>query len=476
MKAAVRLVMASSLAAVFSVYVLQTLDLERKSYGEGPILAMAERMRNEQISSAWLKGPDYTLSCYGPAYYYVCEWAERIGGWRHSILPGRLVSLAASLTIAALAAVVAARQTHSIELGLLASLAFVASPTVAYWMPYARVDMLALLASLGAYASLGTSRRNIVAAAALLAAGSLAKPTAALSALPILAHLTVCRRRRDALVFAICAVAFAAGAWSVVHWSSDGFFSTAVWNGNRNRMIPWRGFAFGYQFLCSPLGTSAMIAAAYMLITEPAKAVRSLWCLGFLLSYGTSVATVCKHGSDQNYFLETALLASMVVATAAQRLASVAPGRALTALSLLALVVGVPWLRECKHRARAVVKPCEEYVRVQSWLRDEPADVGLLADGECVDVALAAGQRPWVNDSFIYMLLVDNGTLDEQELVNAIKYGRIKWLLLHSTLDDHLNKTTRASQVWPAGVIGAMQEHFELVEHVGETYVYRHRP
>jgi hypothetical protein len=385
------------------------------------------------------------------------------------------VSLAATLTIAALTAWVATRQTRSFDWGLLASLVFLASPTVAYWLPYARVDMLALLASLGAYAAIGTKTRSVVAAAALVAAGSLVKPTAALSALPIVAHLAACRRWRDALVFALFVGAFAAAAWSAVQWSSGGFFLTAVLSGNRNKMIPWRGYSYGYQFLASPLGTSATIVAVYLWVTEPAKTVRSLWCLGFLLSFGTSVVTVCKHGSDQNYFLETALLASMVVASGAAALAAVAPRRTLVALGGLALVLALPSLRECRLLARTLGKPCEEFARVQELLRDEPADVGLLADGECVDVALAAGHRPWVNDSFLYMLLVGNGTLDERELVKAIRLGRIKWLLMHSTVEDHREKKSRTSQVWPSRAIDAMQRHYELVEHVGETYVYRHR-
>src|SRR5579864_7201074 len=41
-------------------------DLNHKSYGEGPILAMVERMRSEEISAAWMNQPPYTLSCYGP--------------------------------------------------------------------------------------------------------------------------------------------------------------------------------------------------------------------------------------------------------------------------------------------------------------------------------------------------------------------------------------------------------------------------
>ncbi len=476
LKVTVRLLLGASLAAVISVYALQTFDLERKSYGEGPILATIERMRSEPVSAEWLRAPDYTLSCYGPVYYWAFDLAARIGDSRHSIIPGRLVSLAAALAIAALAAWVARRETRSVELGLLAPLAFLVSPTASYWMPYARVDMLALLATLGAYAALGPKRKSVVTAAALIAAGSLVKPTCALAALPIVAHLVAWRRWRDAAIFPLVVPALGAVAWGAVQWRSRGFFLTGVLAGNRNQMIPWRGYAYGYEFLASPLGTTAMLIVVYLLVTEPAKAVRSLWCLGFLLSLGTSFVTVCKNGSDHNYFLDPALLASFVVAVCgATRLSAAQPLRTLVALAGLAVVLTLPSAREIKVVVRSLDAPTEEYARVEALLREEPADVGLLADGECVDVALAAGHRPWVNDSFLYMLLVANGTLDERELLDAMRQGRIKWLLLHNSIDRQIEKMARKSRVWPAEVILIMRQHYELVEHTGETYVYRHQ-
>jgi len=476
LKVTARLLLGASLAAVIAVYALQTFDLDRKSYGEGPILATIERMRSEPISAEFLRAPDYTLSCYGPVYYWVFDLAARIVHSRHSIIPGRLVSLAAALAIAVLTAWVVRRETRSVELGLLAPLAFLVSPTVSYWMPYARVDMLALLATLGAYAALGPKRTSVVTAAALIAAGSLVKPTCALAALPLVAHLIVWRRWRDAVVFSLIVVVLGAAMWGAVQWYSRGFFLTGVLTGNRNRMIPWRGYAYGYEFLASPLGTAAMLIAVYLLVTEPAKAVRSLWCLGFLLSLGTSFVTVCKNGSDHNYFLDPALLASFVVAKCgATRLSAVQPQRALAALAGLAVVLTLPSAREIKVVVQSLDEPSEEYVRVQELLREEPTDVGLLADGECVDVALAAGHRPWVNDSFLYMLLVANGALDERELLDAMRQGRIKWLLLHNSIDRQIEKMARNSRVWPADVILTMQKHYELLEHTGETYVYRHR-
>lgn len=475
LRIAARTLLAGALVAVAADYLLRVFDLSRKSYGEGPILALVERMRTEPISAEWLRGPDYTLSCYGPAFYLAFDLASRAGAWPASIVPGRMVSLLAALATAGLAVWAVRRRTQSLELGLLAALVFLASPTVSYWMPYARVDMLALFFALAAYIAVGPSRASVIAAAAMVAAGSLAKPTIALAAGPILAHLLINRRTRDAVTFAVLVPALGGAAWCAAQWLSHGFFLSAVLSGNRNPMLPWRGYAYGYAFLASPLGTAAGITAAWLLISEPAKTWRSLFGLGFLASLAVSVVIVCKQGSDHNYFLEPALLGSLLIAAyGAPRLCAMSPTRATVTLAALAVVLAIPSVREVKTRLRQPRMP-EEYASVGERLRADAADVGVLADGEWIDAALAAGHAPLVNDPYLYTLLVANGTLDSSDILAAVEQGRVKWLLLDHTLADHRLEVGRNPQMWPAEVIDAMQRNYDLLAHDNEVFVYRHR-
>ncbi|HET6881161.1 MAG TPA: hypothetical protein VFI31_13455, partial [Pirellulales bacterium] len=64
-------------------------DLTRRTYGEGPILALCERMQSEPVSAAWMQDWPYGLSCYGPAYYWATNLFVKLTGWRHSFIPGR---------------------------------------------------------------------------------------------------------------------------------------------------------------------------------------------------------------------------------------------------------------------------------------------------------------------------------------------------------------------------------------------------
>ncbi|HXT60082.1 MAG TPA: hypothetical protein VN699_15690 [Pirellulales bacterium] len=476
LKIGARLILGGAIALVAANLGFLLFDLNHKSYGDGPILAMTERMRSEPISRDWLREPPYTLSCYGPAFYYVTNGLTRLGGWQHSLVPGRIVALVSALLAAALAAIAAGRQTKSVELGLLAALIFMVSAPFSEWVPHARVDMLAIAFAAAAYMAVGPRTRGAVIAAFCIAAGSLAKPTVALSAAPICAHLLATRRYRDAGIFCLLVSALGAAAWGAVEWASNGFFLTAVLSGNRNPMAAWRGYFFLYQFLCCPLGAVAVLCSAQLLISSPKRFFGSLYSLGFVVSLAISVVTICKQGSELNYFLEPALLGAIAIAVDGfPRLCMPGPRRGLAAIAILAAVLGMPYLREVKHQYLSPAKQPKAYAMVKDYLAGEPDDVQLLADGRIVDMVLAAGRRPWLNDSYLYMLLVDNGTLDPAPLLDRLRDGRIKWLFFRKDLSDHLESSTRYGNCWPMQVIDALPRYYELVEKRNGLWVYRHR-
>lgn len=482
-----------ALATVAAYHVGRIFDLNHKSYGEGPILALTERLEAEPISARWRTRPPYTLSCYGPAYYWASGALARLGGGRHSIIPGRLISVTAALVVAALMASAVGRRTNNRTIGMLAALMFLVSSPVTEWLPYARVDLLALVAATAAYLTAEDNRRGPWLAALALAAGSLAKPTVALAAVPITIHYLVCDRYRHAAHFAVLVAMFGAAAWSLVEWVSGGYFLSAVLSGNRNPMSVWRGYRFGYEFLGSPLGVGACIAAVSLWIASREQFTRSLFSLGFVVSLAISTLLVCKRGSDLNYFLEPAMLAGLAIAVdGLPRLYAASARRANFATALLAIVLIVPVLRDI--RANPVVRhlltwaergesPPEatregalaQYAAVRRMLADQPGGVGVLADGQFVDMVLAAGWRPWVNDSYLYMLLTDNGTLEPRELIEQVRNGHIQWLFLHDSLEAHLRKVDRQSNLWPPEVLQCLADCFERVPAPEGIFIYRHR-
>lgn len=471
-----RCALAAALAIVMAQQAWLIFYINHRTYGEGPILAFLERMAVEPISASWLREPPYGLSCYGPAYYWLTAAVAHVGGWHHSFIPGRLVAVACAWLAAALAAVTAGRRTRSLDLGLLTALLFLVSAPATAWIPFARVDTLALACAAAAYLAVGPGARHVIISAVCVAFGSVAKPTTALTAVPIVAHLLAQRRYRHAGLFAAVVAGLGIGAWAVVQWASNGFFLSAVLLGNRNPLQLWRGYSFSYEFLASPIGTAAALLAAWSFIAGPRRFAQSLFTFGFVLSTAMSMAMVAKRGAELNYFLEPALLASLALVTdGAAWLRHIDARRAAWAMALLAAILALPHLRQLKIDYHSPPRQPAGYAVVERWLTGEPDDIEILADGRMVDMVLAAGHRPWINDPYLYSLLVDNGTLRSAPLVDRLRDGRIKWLFFHRTLDYHLASIDRDGHCFPPEVLRTLPGHYELVDRTNGLYVYRHR-
>lgn len=451
-------------------------DLTHRTYGEGPILALCERMRSEPVSASWMAEMPYGLTCYGPAYYWLTNLVVGLSGWQHSFLPGRMVALACGLATAALVGMTARRRTRDREIGLLATSMYLVSLPCTEWISFARVDTLAVMFSAAAYWAVGQNLRSVLLAALCVAAGSLAKPTAALSAVPICAHLLATRRYRDAAWFAAVVALLGAGAWGALQWATGGYSLSAVLLGNSNPMSIWKGYATSYTFLSTPLASSAFLVATALLLASPGRFARSLFSLGFVLSFAISAVLCCKRGAEINYFLEPALLACLAIAVdGLPRLCELNPRRALLAMAVLAAVMSIPSLREIKAVYRSLPAKPTWFALVRQWLADQPPGVGLLADGKVIDMVLAAGHRPCVNDPYLYTMMVGNGTLESSPILERMRDGRIKWLFFHRTLPYHLEAIERDTHCWPPDVLEALPRYYEPVAEEQGLYIYRHR-
>lgn len=355
-------------------------------------------------------------------------------------------------------------------------------PAMPRWFHYRGIAAVARVRQMSNPVRLCPSHREpfistaaLAASALSIVAGALVKPTVALNVLPIAAHLLVNRRYRAAGFFIALAATGGAVSWAAVQWATDGFFLSGVLLGNRNPMYLWRGYLFTYQFLLSPLAVGALLVVAWRFVAAPGRLARSLFGSSFVISLAMSAVLVCKRGSEINYFLEPALLAALAIAVdGAAWLCALGAWRAQFALAVLSIVLAAPYLREVRQQARSPAKESPSYEVARRWLQGEPPDVGLLADGRMVQVALAAGHAPWINDSYLYMLLVDNGTLDAGPLVERLEDGRIKWLFLRYTLEEHREAIDHNTDCWPPEAIDAFPRHYELVAESDGLYIYRH--
>ncbi|HYU03983.1 MAG TPA: hypothetical protein VEL02_09085, partial [Jatrophihabitantaceae bacterium] len=402
-------VLALSIVAVCSRYVLKAHDLRNKEYGEGTVLAMIERLRHERPSMAWVERPPYTLSNYGPGFYAVARAAGGLTRRPVSLVPQRYVALIATLTAAALIGAVAARKTREPVIGAMCALIFLVAPVVDGWVPWGRVDMLGVVLGLAAYVALDSTsvRLAIPTAAAFVTAGSLVKPTEALAAVPLFLYLLVRNRKRDAAAFALLVSVFGAAAWAAVVWQSQGFYFWTVFRSNLPGFSPWWGFEQTYRFLASPLMVAALLSLAHAAVRAPATVLESPYPFGFILSTALSALMASREGSNFNYFLGPAALASIVIGVCGVNgLVSLHRPRAFAAIASAAAVITLPAVYDLPARLPADRPAGYQHIeRLLAQRRDREQLV--LADGRWIDAVLAAGYQPIVNDAYLFRTLVD---------------------------------------------------------------------
>ncbi|MEW6233388.1 MAG: hypothetical protein AB1566_13900, partial [Chloroflexota bacterium] len=116
-------------------------------YGEGQVLNQA----NILLSGGRLYGPidnyPYLVAPYTPLYYYLVAGLVRLFG--NGLLPGRLLSVVASLAVGGLAGLSVWEITRHRLASLSALLVYFAFQNVWAWTPLNKGDMLALALAMG---------------------------------------------------------------------------------------------------------------------------------------------------------------------------------------------------------------------------------------------------------------------------------------------------------------------------------------
>lgn len=477
LKTGVRLALLSAIAIVIACGVLRAFDFRQApDYGEGTILAAIERMERESISTRWIEGPVYTLSPYGPVYYWTVQAASQILPWQHSLLPGRLISLLATLAIGGLIAFAVHRQTKSVELGMLSVLLLLLSPVVHTWATPHRVDPLAVLFALIAYMGIGLRRSGIVLSACAVVLASLVKQNMAFAAAAVFLYLLFEKRFKAAFVYAILVAGLGAGTWGALNQFTGGYFLATAVKSHLGAMWPQQGFVHLYWFLTTPVGLVASIVIAWLFVKRPSEALGSVYAIGFVMSVVLASLLSCKEGASYAYFFEASVLGTLVIGLyGLPAIWSLHEGRALAMAVLLALLFLAPEARWLRHRGLELYTTPYGSQRISSRLASA-APAYVLADGQYLDAVLHAGLTPLVNDPFLFRQLVGNGRLPATGVVQAIEQGQVPYLVLKRTIERHRKQLSSISQKWPGEVLDAMERHYVLDTAEGEDlFIYRWR-
>ena len=420
-------------------------------YGEGAV-AHAALLSRSLASYADTGGATFTAANYPPLYFLLASVGD-------PFVTGRVVSMVATVAIAALVAG-RARSGGRLVAGAL-GVGWLALAPVAIWGPAVKPDLVALALTVGGVLLL--ERRRAAPSAALVVLAILAKPTAAVVLVALVAWI-LWRDRSQLRPFARGgAITAAVAAVGLVPFGYGGLWThVVVWNA-----LPWS------------LESAALLASLAVVLYAAllGAGVLSRAFAGPIGAYvGAAVAVAVlggREGATINYLLDLGAAGSLALASVAPVLARAPfyPAVAVVELVLAALLLDpigiVPgrtattgaWGDPARVAAASTALAGDELVLAE--------DSGLL---------VATGHRVVVDDLFLWSRLVARGTIGPGPLLTDVEAARFTAIVSEVDLAQLATAPAYERTRWDASLVRAIEARYRLTSRApGGLFVYRPR-
>ena len=420
-------------------------------YGEGAVAhaALLGRGLAEYRDPA---GPAFVAANYPPLFLTVA-------GLGDPFITGRVVSIAATLTIA----VMLFRRSRGADRVVRAALAFgwLALAPVSIWGAALKPDLLALALTVAAVMALES--RRAAASAVLLVAAVITKPTALIPALALLLWVVLRDRARlRAFLFGGAAASAVALAALDAFGYEDLWRHVVTWNA-----LPWTAEpAILLAFLAIVIYGAALAAG---LLTRSFGGPIGAYAAGAVVV----VLLGGREGATINYLLDLGAASSLAVAASAVRLAR-SPAYPLAAIAALALGAFI--------LSPFGVVPGRA-VTTGAW--GDPARVGAVRDALASDAVvlaedsgllIATGHDVVVDDLFLWSRLVARGAVDPGPLLGEVRSGRFTAIVSEVELAKLGDAPAYERARWDPDLARAIGERYRLDRRLaGGLFIYRPR-
>jgi hypothetical protein len=414
-------------------------------YGEGAVAHAAILARDglEYTSGARYGSvtPIFTAANYPPLYFHLTGMGD------DPFVTGRLLSIAATLFVAG-AIAFRARAAGSLVAGAVA-LAWLGSVPVMAWGLAVKPDPLALALTVGATLALARARPLPLVAGVLIGVAVMAKPTALLPGLALLAYVAW-RNPLGATRGLVGGIVSAIGVTLFTQTSLDNAIKIHVidWNA-----LPWRAE------LAAPLVLIALLVLAVPIVTivvtrsagGPVGAYL-IGAIGVLLLGGREGATV-------NYFLDLSAALALAAATIAPRLWL---GVRYPAASLAQLAIGVVLLNPFPTTP-SLLSPTGKWTEPSfvAYVRDFVPGNVLVEDS---GLLVANGREPIVDDLFLWSRNHATGKsfLEGPRLLQAVRAAEFDAIVSEVELERIESGPGYARQRWHPDLVAAVLERYQL--------------
>lgn len=417
-----------------------------QNFVEGMRLAEMQHLRRGVPIYAPASAERFDASIYGPLYYLV--GSRLLDPDRPAYLPLRLLSMLATLGCAGCGALLAYWLARSLLAALLAPLIFLAYGFVTAHGLSARSDLVALLLSLAGFliAYRFQDRPLFFVSVPLMLLGFFYKQQFVAGSVAILLFLLWEKRFRRAAEFAGCLILGGLGMLALFQFAvfpGQAFFRHFfVYN-----LIPfsWKLFLLGVGVLLLMFLVPLLVALEYLRQSPNRLLGCYLICAAVL-----SLLTLAKEGSDSNYYLEFALILSVLFAAMVSR--SLADSLRSTELLVL-LTISLFFAQWLTRPA----PPAEDFERdriVQDYLRSHFApQTPVLAYqvGDCV----RAGMGVPISDLYQYAQLYLSGRLPDQNFQSQFQERRFGAVILNFDIqneDDSKINIFRFPKPWAQAI------------------------
>lgn len=411
-------------------------------YGEGAVAHAAilarERAEYALPAASLDAGPIFTAANYPPLYFHLAAIGE------DPFLTGRALSVIASVLVAAAIAWRARRAGKLVAVAL--AVAWIASVPVMNWGAAVKPDPVALAFTVGAVVALARERPGHALAGALCAAAVLAKPTALVPALVLLAY--VARRDPFAALRGLGAGAItAAVVFVLTHPPTDAM---------RLHVIDWNALPWRVELLVS-LALVALLVLAVPIGTVATPRSTS----GVLGAYLVSAVGVLllggREGATINYFLDLSAALALIAADLAPRLsARAAYPLAATAQLLVAAALLNPF-----PNFPSLMQPTGKWGHPEhiAFVRDFVPGAVLSEDS---GLLVATARDPVVDDLFLWSRVYGTGGLDGRPLLDAVRAGRFDAIVTLIDLERLDAGPGFARQRWHPDLVAAVLERYHM--------------
>jgi hypothetical protein len=337
-------------------------------------------------------------------------------------------------------------------------------PTLCWSGSYFKPEFLAVPFSFLAFSSYAASglsgeRPWILKTSTLAAVGILLKLAAAGALIGITGHLIWDRRYKDAARFALCVL----GPVTIFYLILSATVGGGVWKMSvaANALKPsWPEMVdyLSNRYLISTLVVLAVACSVPMMLAGRGKRESDAALAAyFIASFTFFVLTAAKPGAGYSYFLEAAIAAALLLPAALDRLRSLDEMNGYTIVVVLLIIGGAMNLKSLNALNRLIPDSVDHVAIAQQLSQLQiPAGAYIMADVHYSLDIVRAGHLPLVNDNLLYSLMVDNGKLPKNALLNCLRAGTVPYLLFYRPVADY----GTANEWWERDVTDYVSHHY----------------